>query len=76
MFNIGISNNLSLSSLGGHNAVIMVCELRLFTPLTYYFDVRFCLVTFVLIFGAAGPSPQLVGVSVCLSYPGAWHFHK
>ena len=34
------------------------------------------LVSFDLIFGAAGPSPQLVGVSVCLSYPGAWHFHE
>ena len=29
-----------------------------------------------MIFDAAGPSTQLVGVSVCLSYPGAWHFHK
>ena len=29
-----------------------------------------------LIFGAADPSPQLVGVWVCLNYPGAWHFHK
>ena len=29
-----------------------------------------------MIFGAAGPSPQLVGVRVCLSYPVAWHFHK
>ena len=34
------------------------------------------LVSFDLISGAAGPSPQLVGVRVCLSYPGAWHFHK